>query len=288
MNATALRASGYLFTNRLHVFLMPVFPTLFWNMWLKLPLPFSYYVMIVLTAAAGYMYNIWTDHEEDAINYDTRYLVIGRGHRGTLAAMIACYVGSNLCALAAGWGFLFFNLLQHVLGCLYSTRVPIGARTVRIKEVPFLKNVYAALFWSFALMLTPFVYAGVPVTASGWVIVFICFGMSFFVELSWDLRDVAGDRAAGVRTVPIVLGIRFAVGLLSAVHVLTCLLAFWAVREGLLGWPYAVVYAVHLGSGLAWLAWYVRQPDKTPGSHLYVVWLGVLFIAGIGLVALGG
>lgn len=287
MTALALRAaSGYVFTNRLHVFLMPVLPTLFWNMQLGLPLPASYYLMTVLTTAAGYIFNIWTDHAEDKVNYDGSYLVFGRGDRWTVPVMLGCYAASNLCALVAGWEFLLFNMAQHLLGCLYSAPVKVGGRPVRIKEVPFLKNFYAALFWSFALMLTPFVYSGRPITGAGWAIVFICFGMSYFVELSWDLRDVAGDRQAGVRTVPIVMGIPFTCVLLGCVHLATCLLAFWAVQRGLLDWPYALVFALNLPAGAAWLAWYARQPDKTLGSHLYVLWLGALFSGGIVLLAL--
>lgn len=277
-------ALGYIFTNRIHVFLMPVLPTLFWNMVLQLPLPPSYYLMIVCTTAAGYIFNIYTDHAEDAVNYQADYLVFRREARLTVPAMLLFYLLSNLCALQAGWGFVLFNVLQQLLGCLYSAPLRIGGRTRRIKEVPFLKNVYAALFWSFALMLTPFVYAQQPVPPVAWIIVLICFGMSYFVELSWDLRDMPGDARAGVRTLPLVIGVGPALVLLAAVHVATCALAIWSWRGGLLPLPYGLVYAVNLVAGLAYLAWYARQRDKTLGSHLYVLWLGLLFSAGIGMM----
>jgi 4-hydroxybenzoate polyprenyltransferase len=201
--------------------------------------------------------------------------------------MLVCYFGSNLCALVGGeWQFLLFNVAQHLLGCMYSAPIRIGQRTLRIKELPFIKNLYAALFWSFALMLTPFVYANRAVTDIGWIIAFVCFGMSYFVELSWDLRDVAGDRKANVRTVPIVMGIPFAARLLATIHVVTCVLVFWAVHRDSLSWQYGLIYALNLPVGLAYLRWYMRLADKTLGSHLYVLWLGVLFLAGTALLAL--
>ena len=288
MTALTLRAaSGYVFTNRLHVFLMPVLPTLFWNMALQLPLPPSYYLMTVLTTAAGYLFNIYTDHAEDEVNYQATYLVFGRGDRWTVPLILAAYIGSDLCALVAGWQFLLFNVAQHLLGCLYSAPLHLGRHRVRIKEIPFLKNLYAALFWSFALILTPFAYAGRPPTSLGWAIACVCFGMSYFIELSWDLRDVDGDRHAGVRTVPIVMGLPFTATLLALVHAATCVVAWWLVAHVYrLPWPYALAFAVNLPAGLAWLSWYLHQPEKTLGSHLYVVWLGVLFSAGIALLAL--
>lgn len=281
---TMRSALGYIFTNRLHVFLMPVLPTLFWNMVLGLPLPPGYYLMIVCTTAAGYIFNIWTDHAEDAVNYHADYLVFRREARHTVPAMLFFYLLSNLCALQAGWGFVLFNIAQQLLGCLYSAPVRFGGRTIRVKEVPFLKNVYAAVFWSFALMLTPFVYAQQPVPPVAWVIVLVCFGMSYFVELSWDLRDMPGDAKAGVRTLPLVIGVPMTVALLAAVHVATCALAIWAWRIGMLPWPYGAVYVINLLAGLAYLAWYAGVREKTLGSHLYVIWLGLLFSTGIVLM----
>jgi 4-hydroxybenzoate polyprenyltransferase len=276
---------GYLFTNRIHVFLMPVLPTLFANMVLQLPLPPSYYLMIISTTAAGYIFNIYTDHAEDAVNYQSDYLVFRRDAPHTVPIMLLFYLVSNLCALQAGWLFVLFNVVQQLLGCLYSAPIRLGARTIRIKEVPFLKNVYAAIFWSFALMLTPYVYAQQPVTPAAWIFVVVFFGMSYFVELSWDLRDMPGDAAAGVRTLPLVMGERFALGLLSAVHAITCGLAIWAWAKDILPWPYAAVYAVNLPVGIAYLKWYAGVKEKTLGSHLYVIWLGLLFSAGIAMMA---
>jgi len=287
MTASTLRAaSGYVFTNRLHVFLMPVLPTLFWNMALQLPLPPSYYLMTVLTTVAGYVFNIYTDHAEDEVNYASSYLVLGRGDRWTVPVILLAYLGSDLCALVAGWQFLLFNIAQHLLGCLYSMPIHFGGKRVRIKEVPFLKNLYAALFWSFALILTPFAYVGRPPTDLAWAVVLVCLGMSYFIELSWDLRDIEGDRQAGVRTVPMVMGVPFTGALLVAVHVATCVSGWWLAQAWHLAWPYALLFAVNLPGGLAWLAWYLRLPEKTLGSHLYVVWLGGLFAAGIALLVL--
>src|SRR5262249_24427053 len=94
MSSLTLRtASGYGFPNRLHVFLMPLLGTLFWNKALELPLPLSYYLMIVLTTAAGYIFNIYTDHAEDEVNYQGSYLVLGRHDRWTVPIMLACYAG---------------------------------------------------------------------------------------------------------------------------------------------------------------------------------------------------
>jgi hypothetical protein len=74
-------------------------------------------------------------------------------------------------------------------------------------------------------------------------------------------------------------------GLLSAVHAITCGLAIWAWAKDILPWPYAAVYAVNLPVGIAYLKWYAGVKEKTLGSHLYVIWLGLLFSAGIAMMA---
>ena len=79
---------------------------------LQLPLPPSYYLMTVLTTAAGYIFNICTDGVEDSVNYDASYLLFDRRDRWTVPLMLACYLGSNLCALVAGWPFDYWVAAQ--------------------------------------------------------------------------------------------------------------------------------------------------------------------------------
>ena len=102
LRTLSLDSAGFVFTNRLHIALLPLFLTLFWNLALRLPLPPDYYLMIMLTTLGGYIYNIHTDGAEDAHNYRSRYRVLTPGARLTRLAIFACFAGGFLLSLRAG------------------------------------------------------------------------------------------------------------------------------------------------------------------------------------------
>lgn len=276
---TAGHAAGYLFTNRVHIFLMPVLLTLFCNLGLQLPLPFAYYLMIVCTTAGGYVYNMYTDTAEDIHNYPARYRLFGSDLPFTKVVVAACFFAGFLLALQAGWVFVLYGGAVNLLGTFYSRpmRLRPGGKVFRVKQVPILKNLFAASFWSVALVLTPHVYVGQAPGAAAWTLIAICFGLSIFVELLWDLRDLSGDRLAQVRTIPAVFGERAAYAGLVFIHLATCLGAVAAVWKGILPQPFLVAL-VHLPIGLAYLHWYRSLADKELASHLYVIYGGILVL----------
>ncbi len=79
-----------IFSNRLHVSVLPVALTLFWQMALRLPLPLSYYVMIALHTLAGYWVNMITDQAEDVFNYPEQGRVFRPGSSWIKMGILAC------------------------------------------------------------------------------------------------------------------------------------------------------------------------------------------------------
>jgi len=130
-----------------------------------------------------------------------------------------------------------FRVAYHALGMAYNWRLLPGKR--RIKELYFFKNAASAL----GFLITVFAYplaihhgAYPPGVSTGTLVFVVAF--FFLFELSYeaiyDLRDVAGDSTAGVRTYAVVHGTRGAVTiidvmLVSAVLVLTVGYAVGAV-----------------------------------------------------------
>ncbi|UUZ54254.1 hypothetical protein LP419_38750 [Massilia sp. H-1] len=51
-----------------------------------------------------------------------------------------------------------------------------------------------------ALVLTPYLYMGQRPGALALLTIAISFGLNYFVELAWDLRDMRGDRHSHVRS----------------------------------------------------------------------------------------
>jgi 4-hydroxybenzoate polyprenyltransferase len=102
------------------------------------------------------------------------------------------------------------RVAYHLLGLAYNFALLPGTR--RIKELYFWKNTASAT----GFMLTVFGYPLASVAGGSlpdgitWMTVGVTGAFFFLFEISYeviyDLRDVAGDRQAGVRTYPVVHG----------------------------------------------------------------------------------
>ena len=274
--AASTHMFGYVFANRVHLILLPAVLTVFVNSAFGFALPLDYYVMITCTTAGGCIYNMYTDDAEDAINYPSHYRVFGNGIGYTRTVIFACFLVGFLLAWRAGWVFVVYGGVVHLLTSFYSRplRLSSTGRQFRIKETP-LKNVYAACIWSLPLVLTPHVYVGETLGTTAWLIIVVFFGLALFGELMWDLRDLEGDRAVGFRTLPIVIGEAATYRALALIHAVTCIGTIWAVMQDLLP-PQFLGAIVHLPAGLAFLSWYRGQADKWNGSHLYIVYAGAM------------
>jgi 4-hydroxybenzoate polyprenyltransferase len=275
--------AAVVFNNRIHVALMPSFLLLFWTLAFGFALPLEYYAMVTLSTAGGYLYNMLTDRREDAINYPTQGR-LSPDSRWMKTAILLCTVASGLLALRAGWRFFLFGSLVCCMGPLYGMtfELPIGGRRrrFRMKNVPVLKNAWAALFWSVVLLTSPFVYLGMPFDRRLALAIPIAFLLAFWVELMWDVRDMAGDRDAGVRTLPVVLGEQAARRLLHAINATTATLAVIGLIAGILP-PQHWVLAVHAAGVAVFIEWYLRQRDRQLGSHLYLLYAGACIAAAI-------
>lgn len=233
-----------IFNNRIHVILMPVMLTLFWSVGYSLPLPLEYYAMIAVQTAGAYWWNMLTDRAEDSVNYPREGRFVHPESRWTRLLIAACFTTSFFLGLRAGWRFVLFGFFLNTLGSLYGMKLRLPApfnTSFRIKSVPWLKNAYSSLFWSVALVLSPYVYLHQPIERRAWIAVVISFCLAYFVELMWDVRDMAGDRFAGVRTIPLVLGERPSRFILHGVNGLCTALVLWSLLSGQLPVPYWVL-----------------------------------------------
>jgi 4-hydroxybenzoate polyprenyltransferase len=167
-------------------------------------------------------------------------------------------------------GLLLLTALALPLSLSYSFPL-MGPR---LKDVPVLKTLFAPLVVLTAVLAPPILLQGLAVSpallmAAGWSWALLMFNM-----VLCDLRDIEGDRGAGTRSLPVLLGEKRTQGLLWL------LIVAGAVCAMMHGWPILAGATVAALSPLA-LAAHRRR------NEAFYEWLaeGTLFLPA--LVELG-
>lgn len=188
------------------------------------------------------------DAREDAINRIGAASFAARHRRALLV------VGGGLLLASLPLVHLFlpaitpWRVAAHALGLAYNFPL-LG---VRLKQVWFWKNTASALGFLATLFAYPLATAhaaGGAALAPGITPITVAVAMAFFflLELSYeviyDLRDVPGDRAAGVRSYPVVHGPRVAGHIVRGLLLgsMAVLLAAWV--GGLAPWRLFIMVA---------------------------------------------
>lgn len=142
-----------------------------------------------------------------------------------------------LFVLAAAVGFIITLFLAKavvllvlapiaVLTFFYST--PLWGRRKKsfgLRQIPFLKIFLIALTWSAATILLPVVKSGQPLPATHILLMLTeRFLFVFAITIPFDIRDMAADQQAGLKTIPLHIGagnaLRVAVTALLAMGVI--------------------------------------------------------------------
>jgi len=140
----------------------------------------------------------------------TAFLLQWRGALLALAALVGL-VGAGLAA-ARSLTCLGLYLTPLLVGAVYGAPILPGRR--RPKDFVGFKNVIVAVSWAAGVGVLPLYYAGsfeaaLVMTSGVWVALRALVCTTFF-----DERDVPSDRAAGRRTIPMLLGRTGTFGLL--------------------------------------------------------------------------
>lgn len=240
--------------------------------------------VMALLYSSVYLYNYFTDVEEDRIN-DKYNPVLDDTYRRVLSAYIPAAVVAALAVSFAYLGTIPLAIAVYylLLGFAYSTP------PIRLKERFLVKNV--AITAMMAPML--FVMVGSLTDAIAFLDVVVAgyFGVfAFLGSVISDLRDVEGDRRAGVRTIPVVLGVRGTGHVFLALTVLQVFLiaapvAFGSVPPRYLLLLVAVPSRLRLTYRVYDLDWdRIEEEPEVPGLVLATAGAFVAAAIGVGLV----
>lgn len=168
-------------------------------------------IIVVLAGVVFSVYNLnrKTDEAEDALNHGKRFEVTSRLEKPLFIAALLSYAIVLVIAAMSGPATVLVALIPLISGIFYS--VPLLPRTWhyrRLKEIPAIKNIVVAGAWGLSFSLVPvFMTGSSPSLVTGVVFLFI-FAWTVIGSVLPDIRDRDGDAATGVKTIPVILGVR--------------------------------------------------------------------------------
>jgi len=192
-------------------------------------------IATLFVCAAGNVFNDICDVEADRINRPKRALP-----SGAISMALAGYltVGSAILGLC-----MAYLAGGRVFGIAVLEIALLGTYSLWLKKIPLLGNVVVAILGGMIfitgglavdLRLT-FVLPG-PLIAAGFA-----FLLHLVREIIKDAQDVEGDRAVGVKTLPMLVGVSLSIGIAFLFLCVLIMLTLFPTLSGWFGKAYTVI-----------------------------------------------
>jgi 4-hydroxybenzoate polyprenyltransferase len=275
------------FNERLHIVLSSMALLWCWDRILAMGVrPIDYFIL-PLAVACICQWNRLTDLREDAVNCPEELEEALKRER---RIRLFCYIGgATAIALALAsdptWPVAAVVISGAAIGFFYSTSPWPGRATLRIKNLFVLKNLMSGIGWTLGLLVYPALRAGHSLDGPFWLASAYMFLAVMAHEIIWDMRDVAGDRAAGVRSLPVVAGPGMTKALvLAAMTILATIVAASVAARLVPSWwlllvPHAAILALVAAQFDGWFH------SSRLVTYLLVV-MTTVFSFGMGLLAI--
>lgn len=179
-------------------------------------LPVASWKPLVAFLCAFFVYSLdkISGSKEDLLNTPERAILADYPIR---PLAILAYLAAFLIVFATDWTKWYCVAVFGAAGCMYAIPLYHGRR---LKDLPGLKGPYVAAVWAVS-------FAGL--VGAGYSLIFL---LILINTILFDMRDLVGDRAAGVQSLPVLLGSSRTIYLLAALDVL---LTFIHLPSGLIG-----------------------------------------------------
>jgi geranylgeranylglycerol-phosphate geranylgeranyltransferase len=168
-----------------------------------------YSFAFVFSVAFANAHNDCMDYKIDCINRPNRPLPSGKISLrvAAISAFLLYVLSIALVCRISSYALLFFSGVG-LCSYIYNTF---------LKSKPFIGNLMVALLTS-----SPFILSNLP------QLVFFSFILTLARELLKDIEDMEGDSALNLKTLPLVIGVKFSLALVFVCEALCLLaLAFW-------------------------------------------------------------
>ncbi len=232
------------------------------------------------------------DRDEDSVNRVAGTGFAAENRRPLIAGSLALLAASFAVVQVVEPRIWPLRVAYHFLGFAYNfPLIPVRAgRRIRLKQVYLVKNIASATGFLLTVFGYPLLARAADVQTS-WPAVAVLGGFFFCSELAYeviyDLRDVAGDRAAGVPTFPVVHGERVGRTIVAGLLGLSVLPLAVGYAVGVLEWRAFILVAGPVVQGGAFWRM-VRRGRVTERDCVRLTWVGAgLLLAYVGWVVAG-
>ena len=164
-------------------------------------------IMAYLFSYGAYMMNRSAEMEEDAVSNPMRTGYLARREKYLPLITLSCFATGYLLAALTNLFFFLALLLPLFLSLLYSVGSGrlvrlLGAR--KLKEKLLFKNITISFGWSLIPLLVALYYQRVSLELL--LIAPFIFLRLMLNTIFFDVRDLEGDKANGIRTLPVAFG----------------------------------------------------------------------------------
>jgi len=186
-----------------------------------------------LTAAAGNVINDIYDIDIDKINRPGRPLASGAVPVPVANAFYIFLVFSSLITA------FYINLSAVFMVAVVSMALTLYAS--KLKRLPLIGNIVIAFITGLV-----FVYGGIAAgnTGSAYIPAAFAFLINLIREILKDIEDIKGDQSCGLRTLPIVVGIRGTAKIMSYLTFILVLFTFFPFIFRFYGIEYIVIIMI--------------------------------------------
>ncbi len=184
---SGIALSGYLLFNKPGILMLPLMLTAFFS------------------SAAIYSYNHITDKKEDAVN-NRKINRFAENRYGKLVPLACICISFMFSIFLSSFSFVIY-IISLSAGMLYSA--------LRLKKLYFFKNFYTGIIFSLVFLMGEIATGNVIYLMFDYLL--IPFLSGFILNLLGDIRGYKGDKHAGLKTFPILLGLEKAKTLLQII-----------------------------------------------------------------------
>lgn len=224
-------------------------------------LPLDALPLFIVFAASMFVYsfNRIADLAEDEQNVPGRAEFVRRYGTLFLVIGVVLYVGASAIAVARGLPGAPALILPLVVAVLYSV--------VGLKQVLLVKNLLVGISWGLIPLGAGVYYGELESTDVLFMFAFVTTMLTIAAAI-FDIKDIDGDREAGIRTLPVVVGSRVTRRLAAGATVLVSALVAGFVLSGILPPRYGTLLPF-----TAYVFCYslFATPDKGPLFYGFIV-----------------